>query len=100
MTSLSDLEQKTIARISYGERVRPIRDWLLLLSAATLLFIASAAWNTWYYYQVLAGPVEATASAPTLDTAAVTGARKALDMRAAEEAKYETTYQFADPSKQ
>jgi hypothetical protein len=100
MTSLTNLEQKAVARMSYGERVRPTRDWLTLLSIAALLFIASAAWNVWLYYRVLEGPASGNASAPTLDTAAVTNAKKALDARAAEEAKYEHGYSFVDPSHQ
>jgi hypothetical protein len=99
MTSLNDIEQKTIARISYGERIRPTRDWLLLLSIAALLFIASAAWNAWFYYRVLEGPVSSAEPAPTLDTAAVTNAKKVLDARAAEETRYEQGYSFVDPAK-
>ena len=89
-----------VPKISYGDRIRPVRDWLAILAASAVLLIASIAWNAWFYYGVSLGEVgEAaapTTSAPSLD--ALPEARAVLETRAVEAERYRSFYEFVDPS--
>jgi len=100
MTSLQDLEKEIIARAEYGETIRPVRDWLVLLGCAAVLVAASVVWNVWVYLDAVNGETSGAqnVSAPAPDTGAIDAAQDVFAARAAEEAKYESTYRFVDPS--
>lgn len=88
------------AIISYGERIRPVRDWFAILACGAVLFIASVAWNAWLFYDATRERAESTATtaeAPALD--ALPKAREVLTERAGEEARYRGVYEFVDPSR-
>lgn len=94
------LKGLTLKALSYGDRIRSVRDWLFVLMGALVLFIGSIAWNAWFYV-VVTGEKEfeagtTTASTPSLE--ALPHAREVLNARAAEEARYRTFYEFVDPS--
>ncbi len=92
---------KHIPKIGYGDRIRPVRDWFVLLAAALILLIASVAWNAWLFYRVTNGEgftVEApAASTPALN--ALPKAREVLEIRASEETRYRSFYEFVDPAR-
>jgi len=84
-----------------SDRPRPTRDWMLLLSLAALILVASAGWNVWTFVRVTSGDVgaveEAAVDGP--DLTALERVRAAFQERAAEEARYRSDYRFVDPSK-
>ena len=98
---LPKLNLKSLAFLSYGPQVRPARDWLVLISIALVLFLASAGWNAWLFYRVIGGEtLEAAApsSSSAFTTDSITKAEALFDERAAEAARYRSEYKFIDPS--
>ncbi len=82
----------------YGARLRPARDWYVLLVLFSVALGVSIAWNLWLFEQItkgqtIGGPPPAPAPQIQLDTV------KALfEQRAAERARYTSEYRFVDPS--
>jgi hypothetical protein len=101
MTSLTDLEQKVLSHVEYGEDLRPVRDWLTLLAVTAILFVISVLWNGWLYVRISSGEGLGNSSAPstTVDTNALDAAQAVFDKRATEAANYRGAYHFVDPSK-
>ena len=101
MKSFSDIEKEVIAHAEYGEDIRPVRDWLILLCGVAVLLIASVLWNVWAYTRVVNGEMigSATAPAPIVDTNAIDAVQNVFQSRAAEEVNYKGAYHFVDPSK-
>ena len=87
----------------YGMRLRPVRDWFILLGLFVVLLIASALWNLWFYQQVRTSADAAPPSAaalPVFSQASLEALKAIFADRAAEEAKYtEGAYTFIDPSR-
>ncbi len=97
LNSLSKINLRD--RFEYGEHLRPLRDWMIMLSVAGVLLIASAAWNAWTFYRAWTGEsVGADAIAPGVMTNEIEAAKKVFEMRALEESRYEGEYHFVDPS--
>ncbi len=86
---------------SYGERIKPTRDWLVLASIALILFILSIGWNVWLFSQLENGK-SLSSSGPTapVPSAAnsVNAVQSLFQKRATEENNYQTIYHFVDPS--
>jgi hypothetical protein len=85
--------------LEYGEHLRPIRDWLIILGVSSVLFFASLAWNGFVFYRAVQGEAvggEATAQIITVDE--IKSAQETFIKRSIEEAKYEGEYHFVDPS--
>lgn len=99
MKSLLTSIRPWIARVSYGEQLDPARDWLLLLSAATILLALSILINVWIYIKKDTVPIPSTAPTVELPTTSLTHAAQLFHMRMLEEANYRSVYQFIDPSK-
>lgn len=101
MTSFDDIEKQVLSHVEYGEDIRPVRDWLVLLSIAGVMLVASIGWNVWLYIRVVNG--EGFGSSVTnssgLNTAALDGAQAVFQKRATEEENYRGAYHFVDPSK-
>lgn len=98
---LPKLNTKFLSFLSYGPRVRPFRDWFVLISIGVLLLLASAGWNTWLFYRIFNGEALAPVTAPqgaNFSTEALTKAEALFSARATEEGKYKTEYRFVDPS--
>ncbi|HVW71541.1 MAG TPA: hypothetical protein VHB93_00090 [Candidatus Paceibacterota bacterium] len=101
MTSITDIEKRTLSTFSYGERLNPLRDWLLLLVIAAVLFLASIATNVLIYEGVKSGVAQSslTSAVPEVDASAITNVEAVFTQRATEMQNYEKVYQFVDPSK-
>lgn len=102
MISWNDIEQQIRRRlhVEYGEDIRPVRDWLILLACAGVLLIGSALWNAWTYVRVADGEIIGGAPATVpIDTNSINAAEDVFAKRAAEEANYKNAYRFVDPSK-
>ena len=101
LSHLTGLVGKYLKFLQYGNRLRPVRDWLVILSVASLLLITMAGWS----YELF----RETSKAGTADGAAGMRApiRKAslelvnlvFQKRAAERGHYLSDYQFVDPSR-
>ncbi len=94
---------KHLSFIGYGERLRPVRDWLTLLTLAGIVLLGLIVWSLWLYHRVEMGEVlgnEAPSAKPVFNPASLRAVERVFDDRAAEAAKYQDgTYIFADPSK-
>jgi hypothetical protein len=90
-------------RVAYGDRLRPYRDWFILLGAGALLFLASFALNVWFFLRIASGE-SLGGNAPQAPSTAFNAAPlQSVDAlftdRAAEAAKYQSQYPFVDPSR-
>lgn len=99
MTSFKDIEQKALHAIEYGEVLRPVRDWFVLLTIAGLLVLLSSAWNVWVFLETGRGDspgaqMEATGGSVNV----IERAQALFEERRIENARYRTEYQFVDPS--
>ena len=89
-----------LKQLSYGDTVRPSRDWFYLLLVASLLILISAGWNAWLFRSVMQGDVIGDAEAPTaFDAAPIESVREVFEARAGERERYGTEYRFVDPSR-
>lgn len=93
--------QKVIARFSYGDQVRPLRDWFIVIAIALLLLAGSAGWSYYLFERTSAsdilGPVGTAAG--TVNTASLDTVREVFLTRAGERVHYQTDYHFVDPSR-
>lgn len=84
--------------LRYGKRLRPARDWLVLLAIFMAALAISVAYNLWLFSQVTRGqkvgdaPVTASTQIP-LDQV-----KGLFDARASERERYASEYRFVDPS--
>jgi hypothetical protein len=89
-----------LRNLSYGDRVRPVRDWFVLLGATAMLIGLSIGWNVWLFQNVERGgftdPAEA---AGAFDPLPIESVRAVFEERRAQEARYEDEYRFVDPSR-
>ena len=93
---------KNLLRIfRYGDRERPLRDWLIMSAVASVLFFVGLGWNTWIFEQATSGElVSLSVPAKTqVSTSAVETAHHVFETRAAERAHYLNDYRFVDPSR-
>lgn len=96
--SLKDLTKGTKA-FSYGDRLRPQRDWLALLGLTILLIAGSVVWNLWLFSKVTSGEqIGDAAVSESQKTTQIEQAMVQFDERAQEEARYLNEYRFVDPS--
>ena len=89
-----------LKRFSYGQRIRPARDWFALLSVAIVLLIASVLWNLWLLKSVeRGGTIGNEAPPPAFDAAPIESVRALFEARSEEERRYRQEYRFVDPSR-
>jgi len=85
----------------YGDRVRPTRDWFVLITIAFVLLLVSVGWNIWIFVELAngqsLGPVPVARHTP-IPTISVTSVQEVFKERAAEETNYQNNYHFVDPS--
>lgn len=82
----------------YGDRLNPSRDWMLLVSAATILLLASIGWNAWLFYRVTSGDAIGTANvSPPINPASIDSVNTLFQNRANTETEYKNAH-FVDPS--
>lgn len=85
----------------YGERIRPVRDWLTLLLAAIVLLVMGIGWNVFLFNEFQ--NVKSATSSTTPQTLnmvgdSITQIQSIFQQRATEEGNYQKTYHFVDPS--
>lgn len=87
--------------VRYGDRPRPLRDWLVIASIAVVLLIGSAGWS-YFLFQMISTETEAAtaASASTsVSTNVLDTVRSIFEKRAVERTHYLSGYTFVDPSR-
>ncbi len=90
-----------LSRLAYGKRLRPSRDWFVLVSLTLLAIAGFAVWSVWIYL----GGAQASQSeavpllVPTLSPEALEETERMFERRAAERVRYESEYEFVDPSR-
>ena len=99
-TTLSLQSLSSILRgFRYGPRLRPVRDWSVLLAIALVLLAAGASFAIWLFVRIERG--EALTNAPTsasaFDTTPVEEVRALFSERAAEALRFKNEYRFVDP---
>ena len=86
--------------IHYGSRLRPDRDWLVLLGTWLLLFLVSIGYNVWLFSRVTNGesldPNATSFEAKPVDVSSMTAT---FNARAAEQERYLSEYRFVDPAR-
>ncbi len=91
-----------IAKIfSYGENIRPARDWFILITTVAILFAVSIGWNILLFrhfkIQKVAN-VAATTPAQQDIGDSIPQIQSIFKDRATEEVNYQQNYHFVDPS--
>lgn len=87
-------------KVSYGDHLRPQRDWIVIISVAGILLIGSAGWSYWLFERISWTESSLTMGARgNLNTSVLDQVRSIFDQRAAERAHYLNDYRFVDPSK-
>jgi hypothetical protein len=101
MTPLSNNINRTLSFFRYGTRLRPMRDWLVIIILAIVLFVLSIAWNTILFLRLTRGEFSSTpASAPdTTLTDSIEKTTTIFKNRAMESERYKNEYHFVDPSR-
>jgi len=91
---------RSVTTLHYGERIRPVRDWLVILGVSAVLLVVSVVWNTLIFIDVVQGDVIGSAE-PREDVpnGSIETIRELFESRAAEETRYENEYRFVDPSR-
>lgn len=100
--NLSSLTAKlpSLSRFSYGPRIRPVRDWVVLVVLTLLVVAGFAISAAWQYLEgaeadgILPPPLPPETVSP--ETLAETEAL--FERRAQEALRYQSEYQFVDPS--
>jgi hypothetical protein len=90
---------RSLEAVKYGDQVRPLRDWFIVLSIAAILLVASAVWSYGVYYTFTTE--KDAAKGPDLRQAlpaSVGTIRGIFERRAVERAHYLNDYRFVDPS--
>lgn len=89
----------TLSFLRYGNRLRPARDWLVMLGFATLIFIASVAANVYFFMQVSGGEILGGGSVSKLEAPPLEEAHALFTSRVEESVRYRSEYSFIDPSR-
>ncbi len=87
--------------LQYGPRIRPVRDWFVLLGIVFVLMLASVGINVWLLTTVERGEAlgPAGAAMPALDKGPMEHARALFEKRVQEQDRYLEQYRFVDPSR-
>ncbi|MDB4991770.1 MAG: hypothetical protein JWL75_15 [Parcubacteria group bacterium] len=84
--------------LHYGDRLRPARDWYVLLVIFGIALGLSVGWNLWQFSQITKGqtigvPAPAAPAQIQLDQV-----KTLFEQRATEQGRYTHDYRFVDPS--
>ena len=89
--------------LSYGQHLRPSRDWFALLGVGGVLLVGILVYNVWVFNQLASGNTlgaQVTSSPSVFNRSSLDAIQKVFSDRAAEETKYlNGTYHFTDPSR-
>ncbi|HEX8946618.1 MAG TPA: hypothetical protein VF829_00155 [Candidatus Paceibacterota bacterium] len=92
-----------LRRFIYGTRLRPARDWFVLIVATSILLVASVAWNVFVFRTTITD--QATVGVPvragqSVNRTTLQRMQQIFNARAIEQEKYQTgAYVFRDPSR-
>lgn len=89
-------------RLSYGERLQPHRDWLLVLSLSLLALVISGMWNIWYFLSITQQELLQEVQEENqgiLDRSVLEEERATLMEHAQEAERYRQEYRFNDPAR-
>lgn len=88
-----------ISKLSYGNRIRPVRDWFFLIGVGLALIVISVGWNLWLLERVETDGIEGSVvPSAAFDAGSIESVRTLFEARAKEEERYRSTYRFVDPS--
>jgi len=84
-----------------GDRRKPARDWLRLLSLAFIVLAVSIGWNIWTFLRITSGEAVGDQISAVVgpDVSALEQVREVFRARAEEAQRYQAEYRFVDPSK-
>lgn len=87
-------------KIGYGSRIRPMRDWIILVCVSLLLLGGFAVWATWLSMtgDESDGAKAITPPTPVLAPELLQKTDMLFTERALEAERYRSEYQFVDPS--
>ena len=86
---------------AYGDQIKPVRDWFLVLAISCCVLLLSVAWNIFLFHQLESAKspmVQAEAKAQQGLGDSVTQIQSIFQDRATEEGNYQKVYHFVDPS--
>ena len=98
MKNIFTTPNSVFAFFRYGSRLKPARDWLVLLGIFALILGGSLAWNLWLFSQVTQGEKIGTATSTPPVEIRLNQVRTLFSDRAAERDRYIGEYRFVDPS--
>ena len=92
-----------IKKMQYGPRLRPTRDWLMLISIIAIVFVIGIVWSVLTFFHAVSSR-SVSNHEPTVNTvinhSAINRVQKIFDARAVEQEKYKSgEYSFKDPSR-
>jgi hypothetical protein len=87
-----------LSKLKYGQRIRPVRDWLVLLAAFGLLLLCSLGWNLWEFSQATQGNKIGSESVQPPVQIKLDQVKSLFNERATEQTRYIQEYKFVDPS--
>ncbi|MDB5195178.1 MAG: hypothetical protein JWO84_362 [Parcubacteria group bacterium] len=100
LSFITKLLNKYLKVLRYGDRVHPMRDWLIIICIVCILFVASALWSYLIFRETSTNGVQASTGTTTpISTASLDTVRHVFETRAIERAHYLLDYRFVDPSK-
>lgn len=99
--NLSHLMSSLPRAIAYGERIRPARDWFVLLVGASLLVVVSVVWNVFLLIRIERGEAidGSVPAASAFDSKPIEAVQEVFLKRAEEERRFRQEYRFVDPSR-
>lgn len=90
-----------LKKISYGDRLRPFRDWVVIVVVTLLLIAAVASWSYFLFVRISNGEMLGATPNATSEEAntSLETVQSTFAERATERAHYRADYRFVDPSR-
>lgn len=85
---------------TYGEKIRPVRDWFILLGMGLVILVITIGWNMWSFLRLLDGQPFGQVQSPesSYDLSSLEKVEAVFGTRKMEEDRYRNDYRFVDPS--
>lgn len=98
--NLPFLKQVKLPMLSYGTRIDPVRDWLVLLIVFGILLLATLAFHAWLFFTVTRPDQSPDMGAAAEDVSGelLERTRDVFTERAREADRYRS-FEFVDPSR-
>jgi len=95
-----NLSLSSLPRISYGPRIHPARDWVIVLLVSLVVLAGFVVAGVWLFLQGDApDPTKQTAAqSAALSPELLSGTDALFEERAQESVRYQREYQFVDPA--